>query len=376
MTRRTLLQLTVAPLAAAAPAANITSLEVLTVKVNQRGNWLLARMNTSAGVHGIGDASHGYTDRDTMRHMQTYFERLRGRPAWSIEWLRQLAEPEVLKSRRPAAVALSALEQCMWDIQGKLAGVPCWQFFGGKMRDQVRLYANINRASERTPAGFARMAESAVRDGFTAVKLAPFDTEKDPARAIEIIAAVRKAIGPVCDLLIDAHSRFDLAGGLELVKKLEPFNLFWLEEVTKPEHLPAIDRAAPMMTAGGEYIYGVRGFLPYIKAGSVDVAMPDVKYCGGMLELKKISALVEAAGLKTSPHGPASPVGNMSAAQVCVTMPSFLILEHAYGEVPWRAELVDPPERIQGGMLRVPDTPGLGLTLNNAAVKKYAAASM
>jgi galactonate dehydratase len=99
--------------------------------------------------------------------------------------------------------------------------------------------------------------------------------------------------------------------------------------------------------------------------------MPDVKYCGGMLELKKIAALAEAAGLKVSPHGPASPVGNVAAAHVCAGLRNFLILELAYGEVPWRAELIDPPETLASGFLSLSQRPGLGIRLNEKTVSKY-----
>src|SRR5215831_5417816 len=120
-----------------------------------------------------------------------------------------------------------------------------------------------------------------------------------------------------------------------------------------------------MATAGGESLYGAKAFFPYITAGSVDILMPDVKYSGGMLELKKVGSLCEAAGLKVSPHGPASPVGNAAAAQVCATMPNFLILEFSYGEVPWRAELIEPPEDATRGHLQVTTRPGLGIRLRS-----------
>src|ERR1051326_2835814 len=126
-----------------------------------------------------------------------------------------------------------------------------------------------------------------------------------------------------------------------------------------------------MPSAGGEVIYGVKGFLPYINAGCVDIVMPDVKYCGGMLELKKIASLAEAAGLKCSPHGPASPVGNVAAAHVCGGMANFLILELSYGEVPWRAELIDPPEQIEKGLLKLSMRPGLGIRLNEKIAARY-----
>lgn len=113
--------------------------------------------------------------------------------------------------------------------------------------------------------------------------------------------------------------------------------------------------------------------MRYIEARAADILMPDVKYCGGMLELKKISALAEAANLPCSPHGPASPVGNVAAAQVCAGLPNFQILEFSHGEVPWRAELLDPPEAIDKGYLTLSDRPGFGVTLNDKLARRHRA---
>ncbi|HVW83734.1 MAG TPA: mandelate racemase/muconate lactonizing enzyme family protein, partial [Bryobacteraceae bacterium] len=263
--------------------------------------------------------------------------------------------------------------------------VPVYALFGGALRTSIRIYANINRSTNpRTPASFAAMAEHAAEAGFDAVKLAPWDemlrdlsdaakVEQVTQQGVERAEAVRKAIGPKRDLLLDAHSKFDVERGLKLLPRVAPLNLFWLEEVTPPPGLPAIRRAERMPSAGGENLYGAKGFYPYITAGSVDIPMPDVKYCGGMLELKKVGVLAESAGLKVSPHGPASPVGNAAAAQVCATMPNFLILEFSFGEVPWRAELIDPPEDAARGRLTVTDRPGLGIRLNEKTAAKYRA---
>jgi len=184
----------------------------------------------------------------------------------------------------------------------------------------------------------------------------------------------RRVIGPNRDLLIDVHSHFDRQHGLELARRFEPLNLFWLEEVTPAEpldDLAAINQAAAMPTAGGESRYGVEGFYPYIKAGAVDIIMPDVKYCGGVLELKKIAALAQGAGIPVAPHGPASPVGNVAAAHVCATLPNFHILEFSYGEVPWRAEVIDPPEALDRGHIVLSARPGLGIELNEKTLQKY-----
>ncbi|MBI1789865.1 MAG: mandelate racemase/muconate lactonizing enzyme family protein [Acidobacteria bacterium] len=386
MNRRRLLQAAALSPAAARAAADpaisrikITGLEIFRIPVNRRGDWLLVRLHTSAGISGIGEASHGRPEQDTVSLLGKYFEFLKGRGIFEAEPLRAEAEPGIAGLTQAGACALSGLEQCLWDIQGKAVGVPACDLFGGRLQTRLRNYANINRSTEeRTPAGFARMAEAAVRAGFDAIKLAPFDDmprldaagdviERFTRLGIERAAAVRKAIGPDRDLLVDAHSHFDAERGLRLPARLEALNLFWLEEVTPPRplhNLAAINRIAKMQTAGGESIYGARGFYPYIAAQAVDIVMPDVKYCGGMLELKKIAALAEGAGLQVAPHGPASPVGNVAAAHVCATMSNFLILEFSFGEVDWRADLIEPREELVKGYLNLSGRPGLGITLN------------
>ncbi len=369
-----------------AAAVRARRLEVFQVRVNRLGNWVLFRLHTDAGLSGLGDASHG--SRDDLRIARLGRELLGAfgkHGIFDIEYLRRIAHPRVKELGRPAAVALGGLEQCLWDLQGKALGVPVYQLFGGALRRKIRCYANINRSTQdRTPAGFARMAEKAARAGFDAVKLAPFDGmarlsappeqfERDTRRGIECIAAVRQTVGPGVDVLVDAHNHFDLERGLDLARRLEPYRLFWLEEVSRDlEALAAVNRAAAMPTAGGESIFGVQGFHTYLGADPVDILMPDIKYCGGMLELKKIAAMAEGAGLPVAPHGVASPVGHLAAAHVAASLPNFSILEYSYGEVPWRAELVEPPEPIEQGRLRLPNQPGIGCELNEKTLLRVA----
>ncbi len=366
-----------------AAEVKITGLEIFSVHVNRRGNWVLFRVQTSAGVTGIGDASHGRDERVIPLGTE-FFEIINGGSAFEIERLRKATHPVVAEKGRPASVALGGLEQCMWDLQGKLLGVPAYQLFGGMLNRKIRVYANINRSTDdRSPAGFAANAARAARAGFDAVKLAPWDgmnrrgdaatREKGTQLGIDCTAAVRKAIGDDNDVLVDVHSNMrDKESSLDLARRLAPLNLFWMEEVSRPlENLAAANKAAKMPTAGGESIFGVKGFYRYISAGAVDIVMPDIKYCGGMLELKKISAMAEGAGLLSSPHGPASPVGNMAAAHVCATLPNFQILEFSFGETDWRHELVDPPENVVNSRITVPDEPGFGVTLNEKTIREH-----
>jgi len=397
MQRRSLLRaLGAAPLALtpfpalAAGARNrpaITGLEVFRVHVNKRGDWVLPRLTAQGGLTGLGDASHSGRDENTLNYLRRFADILKGRGVFDIAWFRQVTLPEIATGGAAAAVAASALEQALWDLSGQALSLPVHALLGGRIQPRIRIYANINRSTEpRNPDGFAKMAGRAIADGFDAIKLAPFDDmphdaidaavrEHYTAEGIADAQAVRDTIGPNRDLLIDAHSRFSLQEGLGLLPRFDPLKLFWLEEVTpaKPlSDLAAINKAAKMPTAGGETIQGVAGFYPYIHAEAVDIIMPDVKVCGGILELKKIAALAEGAGLQTSPHGPASPIGNIAAAHAIATVPNFNILEFSYGEVPWRAELVDPPEDTSGGALALSDRPGLGLKLNEKTAARYA----
>jgi galactonate dehydratase len=352
--------------------STIDRFEVFRVKVNHRGDWVLLRTYSSTGSSGLGDCSQSGDDVKVVALLQEYERTLKGRSIFSIEELRQWSRPHVAQHGRSAVVAISAIEQSLWDLQGQLLGVPTCDLFGGRLRSSIRQYANVNRmTTDRTPDGFARSVERAVADGFDAVKMAPFDgLVSNPGSE-----RTRRALGPSRDLLIDVHSLLTVPEGLGILKEMEALKLYWLEEVTAAEPLDGlatINRATTMTTAGGEAIVGIEKFYRYAAGGVVDVLMPDVKYCGGLLELRKVAGMAEGMGLRVSPHGPASPVANVAAGHACVTMPNCDINEFAYAEVPWRAELIDPPESFDKGRLTIGEQPGFGIRLNEKIVRQFA----
>lgn len=362
----------------------IDGFETFRVKVNHRGDWVLLRTRTTSGLTGIGDCSQSGNDARAITLAGDYLQALKGRSIFDVEWLRQWSREEIARTGRTAAVALSAIEQSLWDLQGQALGIPTYQLFGGRLRSSIRQYANINRmTTDRTPAGFARSVEQAVAAGFDAIKMAPFDGTPAAGaartafieRGVECARAARGVLGSARDLLVDVHSVMSLDEGLALLTALEPLRLYWLEEVSPPEPLSvlaAINKAAPMTTAGGEALYGLPAFYQYAAAGAADVLMPDVKWCGGMLELRKVAAMAEAMGLRVSPHGPASPVGNIAISHLCAALPNIEINEFAFAEAPWRAELIDPPEAFDRGHLAVSDRPGFGIRLNDALIRRLA----
>ena len=309
-----------------------------------------------------------------------FFEPLRGRSPFDVEWFRQNAMAKA--SGLVAHTACSALEQAMWDICGKLLDVPVYALMGGKVRDSLPVYANINRATaRRTPEGFAASAKRAVADGFRAVKLAPFDgfneqPNKDAFvdQGIAALFAVREAVGPAVEVMVDCHSFFTVALATQVARRLEAVKLAWYEEPVPPEQTAdtvAIRGAISQQMAGGEILFGVAGFAPLCRDRAVHVIMPDVKHCGGLLEMGRIAAMAELYGVTVAPHNPSGPVATMATIQCCAGMKNFRVLELQWGEVPWRGDLVSPQETFTAGRIAVSDVAGIGVRLNDALAAKH-----
>lgn len=362
----------------------ITSITPLVIHVNHRGDWLHVVVETDAGITGVGEASHNSNDALCAEAIAQFGISLDGQDPRQIARIRQMLRKK--DGGRAYNTALSGLEQALWDVLGQSLGVPVHQLFGGAVRDRLRLYANINRhVRDRSPEGFARAAAQAAEEGFTAIKMAPFDELRLPYRyrtgphadwrpGVERVRAVRKAIGDEVELAIDCHSRMDVSEAVVVGQELADVHLFWYEEPvshTQPEGLAQVAARVPQPIASAESVYGVEGFRPFTAQRCVDVIMPDVKHCGGILELSEIAASARMHQVLVAPHNPAGPLSTAATGQVAATWPNFYILEYAWGEVDWRADLLDPPERIEDGHLLLSQEPGLGHRLNPAVVDAH-----
>ena len=189
------------------------------------------------------------------------------------------------------------------------------------------------------------------------------------------MAAARHAIGPDITLLVDCHSRFDLTSALAVAEELAQLNVGWFEEPVNPqrdtEGLAEIASRVHMPVAGGEHAYGAEFFQRLVASRAIAIAMPDVKHCGGVAEAVRAATLVARQGGRTSLHGPSGPVSIQAGAHVTAAMPSAMPLEFGVYECPWRADLIDPPERIQNGHLHLLTGPGLGARLNPTALQRH-----
>jgi galactonate dehydratase len=378
----------------AAPTLRLSAVELIPVRATARTVWLFVRLRTDAGLTGLGEASDAFgfanttaADAATMRaQLQTFFDLVRGGSPLDVERFRQSGMP-LVKGDLVSATAFSAIEQAMWDLAGQALDVPTYSLFGGKVREALPVYANINRAaSPRNADGFAAAARRAVGDGFRAVKAAPFDGFPPPGSpaaqidaavdaGIAAVVAMREAVGPDVQIMIDCHSFFDIERAVSVAARLEPQRLTWYEEPVGPERVDdtlAIKGRIRQSMAGGEVLFGVAGFAPLYQRRAVDVIMPDVKHCGGLLELSRIAAAADAAGVMVSPHNPSGPVSTAASVHVAAGLRNFNVLELQYGEVAWRGELLTPPERFVNGQIDVASRPGLGIALSDDAIRRHA----
>ena len=354
----------------------IADIQTRTVHVTRRGDWIFVIVHSDDGTTGIGEASHGRGDARVIQRVHELKPALTGRDVFQIEDFHRRFYQE--HEGHPHHTAVSGIEQALWDLAGKALGVPIHRMLGGSCREELRLYANINRATwDRTPEGFVQNALKAVADGFAAIKCAPFDDVSignvsrgtlNPAirTGIERVRRVREAVGPDIELMIDCHSRFNTGLAIQVAKEFEDLRLFWLEDLVPLTDLNALQHVRQSIStpiATGESLRAKSQFRELLATQAVDYILPDVKYVGGILELKKIAALAEAAGILVTPHSPSGPVAAAASVQCMATVPNFAVLEYAWGEVEWRSDLVDPPEQIVDGFINVSQRPGLGIDL-------------
>jgi len=196
---------------------------------------------------------------------------------------------------------------------------------------------------------------------------------------VACVAAVREVVGSDIDLYVDCHSKFDAPTAREVARELAVLGVRWFEEPVPTEDRETLRALRPAVHAlgmeliGGELLFGVAGFLPYLTPRIFDLIMPDVKHCGGIAAMVAISTVADACGIAVAPHNPSGPVSMAASAQASAALPRLRALEHAWGEVPWRSHLLTPPERIEDGMYVLSDAPGLGIELSDEIVRAHRA---
>jgi galactonate dehydratase len=370
----------------------ITAIETLVCHARMR-NWIFVKVLTDqAGLWGWGEATLEWHTRGVVGAIEDLSQLLIGEDPTRIEHLWQMMYRQHFWHGNGIVrgTAISGIDIALWDIMGKVHGVPCHRLWGGPVRDNVRTYGHLGGGKMEDfyctdPADanrFGDLARQAVEDGFTAFKsMAVPETASleglQPIRYAEAcVRAMREAVGDSIDIMVDCHARPSPRMGMLFAKALEPYDLYWFEEPCWPEtieDIALIQRAVKTPIATGERLVGLHAFRDLLAARAASVIQPDITHCGGLTEARRIAALADAYRVTMAPHNPQGPVSTAASIEFGFATPSYNICETVHGDVPWRADVVSEGFTVEkkGRIVRPNARPGLGIEINEAEVRKH-----
>ena len=370
----------------------IKKIETLVCHARMR-NWVFVKVTTDQpGLIGWGEATLEWHTRSVVGAVQDLAELLIGEDPTRVEHLWQMMYRQhfwhghgIVRS-----TAIAGIDIALWDIVGKVANLPCSKLWGGPVRDYVRTYCHLGggkmedfyetRADDAKR--FGDLARQAVADGFTAFKsmavppTMPIEGLKAIHTAEACVAAMRDAVGESIDIMVDCHARPSPAMGLKFGKALEPYGLYFFEEPCWPESidgLAMINAALVTPVATGERLTHLAAFRDLFAKRGCEVCQLDITHVGGFTEARRIAALAEAHRIALAPHNPQGPVSTAASLEFGFSQPSYIICETVHADVPWREDVVDEGFTIEkkGRLVRPNTRPGIGITINEKAVKKH-----
>jgi galactonate dehydratase len=346
--------------------------------------WLFLRIATNEGITGWGEPvveGRAATVQTAVSELADYL--VGSDPLWIEHHWQVLTKGGFYRGGPVLSSAVAGIDQALWDIAGKARGAPVHELLGGPVRDRARVYAWIGGDN---PHAVADAACEQVEAGFTAVKmnaagaLAALEPRTRTDEIVDRVAAVREALGDERDLVVDFHGRVSKAMARRLLPRLEPLHPLFVEEPVLPEFsrdLHQLVCASPVPLAVGERLYSRTDFRDVLPTG-VAVIQPDLSHAGGISEVRRIAAMAEAWDVAVAPHCPLGPIALAASLQIAFATPNFLIQEQSRG-IHYNVNhdlldyMLDPaPFLFEDGMARRPQEPGLGVTIDEDAVRKAA----
>jgi galactonate dehydratase len=351
--------------------------------------YVFVQVDTDEGITGWGEitGTGAMPNRAVAAVVREVAPFLEGDDPAHIEaiWNKIFRTLTYVGTRGITSCVVSGIDIALWDIRGKALGLPIYQLLGGKVRDAIALYTHFPLGE--TPAEAAQNVMVPVNDGVKAIKTDPFqpahsrrrrqglaatylDGGMDPQgeqEGADFIAAIREAVGPEVEILIDAHAMFNVPTAIRLANKLAPYNITWFEEPVPPESYHALRQVREQVQTRicvGERLHTRYEFVPVLEQRLADFIMPDVTWTGGISELKKISTLAEAYYVPVSPHDASGPINVLAGAHVMMTVPNFYKLETIRSKMSAYDVFIQEPLDTRDGNLYVPERPGLGLEMN------------
>ncbi len=345
-------------------------------------NWLFTKVHTDEGLYGIGEGTLQMFSKTIETAIHELEPLILGTDPTQIETLSQKLIRDVFSEGGQIHMcAVAAIEIACWDILGKASNQPIYNFWGGRCHQKLRAYANGWYRGPRTPESFAEKAKMVADRGYTALKFDPFGSgwrtlsSHEFGLSIDIIRAVRSAVGPQVDILVEGHCRFNVATALDLANAMEVFRPTWFEEPVPHTNIPAmveVARRSPVPIATGESFSNKQQFAELLKYDVVSMYQPEPLNVGGLFATRKIADMVDAHYGMVAPHSAQGPVCSAACVQLNASLPNFFIHEifDEFNE-PWEAEIITPPVKVVDGYIGVPDAPGLGIDLNIQEIVKH-----
>ena len=345
-----------------------------------RTNWAFVKVETDEGLYGWGEASLGTNEKALEGMIEDLKRLVVGRNPLEIEKMCFEVYRDIYwKGGAVLMSAISGIEIALWDIAGKFFNTPTYNLLGGKMRDKVKMYANAWFIGARTPEEFAAKAKRTVDLGIKALKWDPFGaahmtiSREQLEKSVNIVGAVREAVGDKIDLLIECHGRFNPTTAIEISRELEQFKPMFMEEPCVPDNIDStayVRAHSRVPIAAGERGYTKYAFQEMFQKDAVDYAQPDVFHTGGLMEGKKIAAMAEAKHIMISYHNPSGPISNAAILQLASTVPNFVIHEIMLTDGSFRKSITNEEVFFEDGYIKIPDKPGLGIDVNVEEVLK------
>jgi galactonate dehydratase len=365
----------------------ITGIKTYIVQPPSAKTVLFVKVDTDSGLYGWGEV-YTVTAREPALERLTLDlgAYLVGRDPLHIKHTTQglYRDVSIKRGSMDFYCAVSGLEIALWDIAGKHFGTPVYNLLGGPCRGRLRVYGQPSGEAEGATGleALGRRAANTVARGYSALKFDPFPgpwqtwVERDVERAaVERVGAVREAVGPETDVLIEVHRRLAPRHAIRVGRQIERFDPFWFEEPTPAENLDAtaeVRRKIDVPVVVGEALYTKHEFRQALEKRAADIINPDMCNVGGLLELKEIAAMAEAFAVAVAPHGNNSTtVGLAASLQVATCIPNFLIMEYPVSWEPVANEIAKNPLKVDGGYIALPTAPGIGIDLDEGALAKY-----
>ena len=346
--------------------------EVRTIFVH---DWLLVRVQTDAGIAGVGQATFWAQPRATAEVVREFSEYLVGKDPLTIDYHWQYLYRSASFRGASINAALSAIDVALWDIAGRHFGAPAYALLGGRHRDKIRMCALCMDGDKDK---MLEEVTNAVKDGHTAVKIDPlpddYPTWSHPRLVREVVGrvgAARDAIGEDVDLVVEAHRKLGPGEAVALAKKLERFDLLFMEDPIPPDSVDSMAELASktrIPIATGERLHTIYEFKEVLTKGAAQDLKLDAGLQGGLTQCKKIAGMAEAYHATVSPHNAWGPLLTAIHVQLAAAIPNFLVLE--YRPDP-RDEIVKDPLNVVDGHIQVPEKHGIGVEIDEEAAARF-----